>query len=157
MKSPRSLVLLFALVLVLDLSAPVSAQEPAFKRSEDVIYGRKSGVALTLDVFAPEKPKGVGVILVVSGGWFSAHEVIRPELCGEVLKRGYTVFTVVHGSQPKFTIPEILLDMHRSVRFIRHHAAEYGIDPNHLGIMGGSAGGHLSLMQGTACTEGDSK
>ena len=37
-------------------------------------------------------------------------------------KRGYTVFAVVHGSQPKFTIPEILQDMNRAVRFIRHHA-----------------------------------
>jgi acetyl esterase/lipase/lysophospholipase L1-like esterase len=157
MKFRRHVVLSIALLFASTFVAPVAAQDPSFNRTEDVIYGRKSGVALTLDVFTPEKPKGVGVILVVSGGWFSAHEVIRPELCGEVLKRGYTVFTVVHGSQPKFTIPEILLDMHRAVRFIRHHAAEYGIDPHHLGIMGGSAGGHLSLMQGMAGTEGDSK
>ena len=40
-----------------------------------------------------------------------------------LLQRGYTVFAVVHGSQPKFTIPEILGDMHRAVRFIRSHAA----------------------------------
>ena len=48
---------------------------------------------------------------------------------GELLKRGYTVFIVVHGSQPKFTIPEVLEDMHRAVRFIRFHAKEYHIDP----------------------------
>ena len=61
-----------------------------------------------------------------------------------------TVFAVVHGSQPEFTIPEILEDMHKAVRYIRSHAAEYGVDPNRLGITGMSAGGHLSLMQGTA-------
>ena len=54
------------------------------------------------------------------------------------------------GSEPKYTIPEILLDMHRAVRFIRSHAEEYDVDPERVGITGGSAGGHLSLMQATA-------
>ena len=90
------------------------------------------------------------MIWVVSGGWFSAHEAISTGFLDELLKRGYTVFAVVHGSQPKYTIPEILQDMHRAVRFIRHHAKDYHIDPDRIGITGGSAGGHLSLMQGTA-------
>lgn len=64
--------------------------------------------------------------------------------------RGYTVFAVVHGSQPRYTIPEITQDMNRAVRFIRYHAKEYQIDPDRIGVTGGSAGGHLSLMQGTA-------
>jgi acetyl esterase/lipase len=45
--------------------------------------------------------------------------------------------------------------MHRAVRYIRHHAADYGIDPQRIGISGASAGGHLSLMQGTAGAAGD--
>jgi acetyl esterase/lipase len=129
----------------------------SFKRTEDVIYGRKFGTALTMDVFTPQKPNGYGVILCVSGGWFSAHETINAGFCGEPLNRGYTVFAVVHGSQPKFTIPEVLVDMHRAVRYIRHHAADYKIHPDHIGIMGGSAGGHLSLMQGTAGTAGNAQ
>src|SRR6185312_7577782 len=64
-----------------------------------------------------------------------------------------TVFAVVHGSQPRYTIPDILTDMNRAVRFIRFHAQDYRIDPDRLGIFGGSAGGHLSMMQGTAGTE----
>jgi acetyl esterase/lipase len=128
-------------------------------RTEDVIYGRKWGMALTLDVFRPmKKPNGTGVIFAVSGGWFSAHEgAPNPVFVGELAKRGYTVFAVVHGSQPKFTIPEVLEDMNRAVRFIRYHAAEYKIDPDHIGITGGSAGGHLSLMQGTTGGPGNPK
>ena len=61
----------------------------------------------------------------------------------------------MHGSQPKFTIPEILEDMHRAVRFIRHNAKKYGVDPDKLGIAGGSAGGHLSLMQGCSPKRGN--
>jgi acetyl esterase/lipase len=133
------------------------AQEaPDYLRTRDVIYGRKAGLALTMDVFAPKKePNGNGIIFVVSGGWFSRPDRIQPLFLLEFLRRGYTVFAVVHGSQPKFTIPEILEDMHRAVRFIRYHAKDYKIDPDHVGIIGASAGGHLSLMQGTAGLPGN--
>lgn len=140
------------------LAAPAAAQE--FARTEDVIYGRKHGLALTLDVFAPKDPEkvnGRGLIFCVSGGWFSAKEAINPAFARALVDRGYTVFAVVHGSQPKFTIPEVLDDMHRAVRFVRASAKKYNVDPEKLGIYGGSAGGHLSLMQGCAPKDGNPK
>jgi acetyl esterase/lipase len=124
---------------------------------QDAIYGRKFGVALTMDVFTPEHPNGYGIIFVVSGGWFSAHEAINPKFYQSFLNRGYTVFAVVHGSQPKFTITEIIPDLQRATRFIRHNATNYGINPGHIGISGGSAGGHLSLTMGTQGGPGDPK
>jgi acetyl esterase/lipase len=146
-------------LFVLLASGTLRADEaPAFTRTQDVIYGRKAGLALTMDVFAPkEKANGLGLIFVVSGGWRSHPAAIRPEMYSEFLRHGYTVFAVVHGTQPKFTIPEILDDMHRAVRFIRYHAKDYHIDPDHLGITGASAGGHLALMVGTAGDKGDRK
>src|SRR5208337_118017 len=106
-------------------------------------------------VFTPKvNANGAAVVWVISGGWFSAHEAINPAPVEELLKRGYTVFAVVHGSQPRYTLPEIVADMNRAVRFIRYHAADYSIDPDRIGITGGSAGGHLSLMQGTAGDKG---
>jgi acetyl esterase/lipase len=153
-----------AALLLVNLAAHLAsaADEPAMHRRDDVIYGRKYGVALTMNVFSPAKDaNGAGIVWVVSGGWVSAHEIARPEFpfspANELVKRGYTVFAVVHGSQPKFAIPEILEDMHRAVRFIRFHATDYGVDPQRIGITGGSAGGHLSLMQGTAGAAGDAK
>ena len=144
--------------LILAASNVAAADEPGFTRQEDVIYGRKYGTALTMDVFTPKKDaKGIGLIFVVSGGWFSAHEAISPGFVEPFVTRGYTVFAVVHGSQPKFTIPEAVADMNRAVRFIRFHAKDYGIDPDAIGIYGASAGGHLSLMQGTAGDSGNPK
>jgi acetyl esterase/lipase len=136
--------------------APAHAEgAPEFTRQRDVIYGRKAGLALTLDVFTPTKgANGVGLVFVASGGWYSGPGFINPAFTHEFLKRGYTVFAVVHGSQPKFTVPEILDDMHRAVRFVRYHAKDYHIDPDRLGIYGGSAGGHLALMIGTAGDKG---
>ena len=144
--------LLVFLFLSPSLVVPIvkAAVAADFTRKEDVVYGRKYGTTPTMDVFTPKaNVNGAAIVWVVSGGWFSGHEAINPAPIDELLKRGYTVFAVVHGSQPRYTIPEIVSDMNRAVRFIRHHAADYHIDPDRIGITGGSAGGHLSLMQGT--------
>jgi acetyl esterase/lipase len=135
--------------LTLTFVAAKAQPKPDFTRTEDVIYGRKFGTALTLDVFQPAKPNGIGILWMVSGGFFSAHENINPGAYQPLLERGYTVFAVVHGSQPKYTITEIERDIHRAVRFVRHNAAKYGVDPNRLGITGSSAGAHLCLTIGT--------
>jgi acetyl esterase/lipase len=146
-----------AVAAAIALASPAFAQ-PNYTRTEDVIYGRKSGLAMTMDVFAPkEKANGKGIIFCVSGGWFSSKEAINPGFIKEFLDRGYVVFAVVHGSQPKFTIPEVLDDMNRSVRFIKSNAKKYNVDPDKLGITGASAGGHLSLMLGNAPRPGNPK
>jgi acetyl esterase/lipase len=146
-----------ALAAVLALAATLhGADLPGVRRSE-VIYGRKFGTALTLDILQPPNTNGFGVVAVISGGFFSSHDGINPSYMREILGRGYTVYAVVHGSQPKFTIPEITEDMHRSVRWIRTHAASHGVNPDKLGVFGGSAGGHLSLTLATQGRPGDPK
>src|SRR5512143_3873097 len=98
----RSSCLLLCLVSLSVAPPGVFAADEPYTRTEDVIYGRKFGTALTLDVIAPkENANGAAIVWAVSGGWFSAHEAINPAFVGEYLKRGYTVFAVVHGSQPK--------------------------------------------------------
>jgi acetyl esterase/lipase len=147
--------LFVALVTYVSLAGPALADDPNYTRKEDVIYGRKYGLAMTMDVFTPkETPNGRGIIWCVSGGWFSA----KPGGIGpgqEFVNRGYVVFEVVHGSQPKFTIPEVLDDMHRAVRYIKAHSQDFGVNPARLGIAGASAGGHLSMMQGCAPQQGN--
>jgi acetyl esterase/lipase len=151
----RRLCIILGLTFVALFASRGFAADETFTRAEDVIYGRKFGTALTLDVFTPkERANGAAIIWVISGGWYSNHDNINVGSIAEYLKRGYTVFAVVHGSQPKFSIPEVLEDMHRSVRFIRSNAERYKIDPDRIGITGGSAGGHLSLMQGTTGADG---
>jgi acetyl esterase/lipase len=153
--------LLFSGLLISSVAVPLGArsQGEAYTRVPDVIYHRKHGVVLTLDVFKPAKPNGIGVLWMVSGGWVSNHASINPGFARAFLDRGMTVFQVVHGSQPKYAIPEIVEDIDRATRFVRTHAREYGVDPERLGIAGGSAGGHLSLMQGARGSDGktDSK
>ncbi|HUD84421.1 MAG TPA: alpha/beta hydrolase, partial [Candidatus Saccharimonadales bacterium] len=146
-------------LLGLLLVAPLlnAAGDASFTRKEDVIYGRKFGMALTMDVFNPAQPNGLGVIFIVSAGWVSSKEAVWPQLYKPLLNHGYTVFAVMHGAQPKFQVPEIIQDLHRAVRYIRFNAAKFGIDPARLGVCGGSAGGHLSLILATQGGDGDAK
>ncbi|MBX7258549.1 MAG: alpha/beta hydrolase [Candidatus Hydrogenedentes bacterium] len=135
---------------------------------EDVVYGQKEGMGLTMDVLKPEKNgNGLGIVLISSGSWKSSKSNI-PEEVAEMradhwamglLQGGFTTFIVRHGSGPRFTVPEMIEDIRRSVRFIRMKASDYGIDPNHIGITSGSSGGHLALMVGLTGDDGkpDSK
>jgi acetyl esterase/lipase len=122
---------------------------PPYEKVADIPYGQRGDTPLLLDVFRPPRQNGAGVILLVSGGWKSSADSVRPVLFAPFLRRGYTVFAVRHVSQPKCIVGDIVEDMLRSVRFIRHYCALYGVDRNRLGVVGGSSGGHLSLMIAT--------
>lgn len=131
----------------------------------DKIYGRKAGMALTLDVIKPARgANGIGLINIVSNGWVSEYFDLdkamvdsqrSPGRLTMLINKGYTIFVVRHGSSPYFEIPDAVADMRRAVRYIRHNAEEFGVDPEKLGVYGGSAGGHLALMLGTASDAGN--
>lgn len=122
---------------------------PKVSSEAGIVYGRRNGEDLTMTVVRPKEANGLGVVLLVSGGWKSGTNSFRPWMAAPLLRRGYTIFAVTHVSQPRATVMEINEDMHRAIRFIRHHAREHEIDPNRIGVTGGSAGGHLSLMLAT--------
>jgi acetyl esterase/lipase len=136
-----------------------------YKITPDVVYGHKAGMALTFDVIQPKKPNGAGVLFMMSGGWFSVwippEGFVSPDApfgfkhFRDLVDKGYTLFIVRHGSAPQFKVPEAVDDVRRAVRYIRLHADDYGIDPDRIGVCGGSAGGHLSLMLGTASDDGN--
>jgi acetyl esterase/lipase len=136
-----------------------SAIERPYRLTSEVVYGRRTGLALTYDVYTPKaRANGAAIIFVLSGGWYSDRAVLGPfaaPFINSFVARGYTVFVVVHGSQPIFTIPDAVADVDRAVRFIRLHAKEYRIDSDRIGIAGASAGGHLSLMQAMAGDTGN--
>jgi acetyl esterase/lipase len=153
MPSPR-----IGLALLVALTTPVVAvaqQAPAIQ--PDVVYGHKDGLALTLDVYRPSgDANGAGILFMVSGGWYSKWappEQLLP-LFQPYLDAGFTLFAVRHGSSPRYGIPEAVDDVRRAVRHVRAHASQWDVDPQRLGVLGMSAGGHLALMLGTTGDDG---
>ncbi|MGE5520243.1 MAG: prolyl oligopeptidase family serine peptidase [Candidatus Dadabacteria bacterium] len=141
--------LFVTLLLVLTLisagqTTPISPSE------SEIIYGRKDGLAMTMVKHTPDVASNHrAIVWVVSGSWYSSYNQ-RPgsQKLKQLMDRGYTVFEVIHGSQPKYNIEDAIADLQRAVRYIRYNASTFGIDPAHIGVSGASAGGHLSLLVG---------
>ena len=123
---------------------------PSVDRTDGVVYGQRLEKPLALDVIRPSNANGYGVAVMVSGSWKSGSPGELPVLLvSPLLRRGYTIFAIYHISQPEASVQEIIADVNRGIRYVRHNADEYNIDPAKIGVTGASAGGHLSLMLAT--------
>jgi acetyl esterase/lipase len=148
-------VLLGVLLLVLGVGLAWWYFTPAYTDARGIVFTQRHGHDLTLSVIRPANPSGAGVLMMVSGSWKSDPHKFQPWMAASFLRQGMTVIAITHLSQPQATIMEIVEDVHRAARFVRHHAKDYGIDPKRIGVIGGSSGGHLSLMLATRGCPGD--
>ncbi len=134
------------------------------KIERDVIYGNAGGEKLLLDVFYPPVEKATpastraAVLLVHGGGWSAGDKKDSDDLGRGLARTDYVAFSanyrLLNGAKNRF--PSQLDDVQRAVRWIRSRAAIYKIDPQRLGAMGGSAGGHLVSLLGTTDTRDNS-
>jgi acetyl esterase/lipase len=148
------------LVISIAISIGASASDSLNFSKTEIIYGRKDGMALTMTMLAPKQNSNAkAIISVLSGNWISSERMREgfAERSQMYLDAGYTVFGVMVCSQPRYTIPDEIVDLKRAVRFIRYNAKEYGIDAAKIGITGSSSGGHLSLAVATADNVTDTK
>ena len=154
----RRVTLAMAVALVFSGAASSAAAAVDVEVLPDLVYGHKDGLAMTLDVLKPKtNANGAAILYMVSGGWVSRwtppqQAVDRFQF---LLEKGFTVVVVRHGSSPKYLVPDAVSDVRRAVRYVRYNARQWGVDPNRLGVHGGSAGGHLSLILATASDAGD--
>ena len=117
-----------------------------------------------MDVYYPENPNGYGIVFVSGSGWTRELSLDAAPITqtGQedvyavpLAEAGYTVFNINHRAAPRFRHPAHLEDAQRAIRFIRHHAEDFGIDPERIGAMGGSSGAHLVSMLGVMDGDGD--
>jgi hypothetical protein len=155
--SPRSLALLALLAGLASPGRAAAQPRPLIQGARvepNVIYGMYSGLALVLDVHTPPSPNGYGVIFISGSGWqapigYDATPLKQNQIPiwgPALLKAGYTVFALNQRAVPRFHYPGAVDDVQRAIRFVRHHAKDYGIDPARIGGMGGSSGGHLIAL-----------
>lgn len=133
-------------------------EDPHPALQADVVYGHKDGLAMTMDIYRPQvEANGATVLFIVSGGWYSrwappeqTKAIVQP-----YLDRGYSAIGIRHGSSPRYGIPDAVSDVRRAVRYLHQQADSLQLDPQRLGVLGMSAGGHLSLMLGTTGDNGN--
>lgn len=144
-----------------DASLPPDILPEGVTAHEDLVYATPAeGVELKLDVY---QPAGDGpfpaVIVVHGGGWESGDRTMERPLAKRLAAEGFVAVPVSYrlGSAGRF--PHALHDLKAAVRWLRAHAREHAIDPEVIGAVGGSAGGHLVALLGatnaTAAFEGD--
>ncbi len=105
--------------------------------------------AAAADAKETDKVSAQPVIVWLSGGGYRG--VDKNQMIGELehlAEAGYAVVMVYYRSSAQGHWPDQLVDVKTAIRFLRAHAAQYLLDADHIGIMGRSAGGHISAMAG---------
>ena len=106
--------------------------------------------ACKLDLYAPKGlEKNVpGLIFIHGGGWKGGKREDYHYYGVRFAEQGYVVATISYRLRNVALFPAAVEDAKCAVRWLRHHAGKYHVDPNHIAVAGGSAGGHLSMMVG---------
>ena len=112
-------------------------------------WGVRAHARNAFQVLRPPHPSGVGVIFVVSYGWNSTSKPVFPAFndaafFSPFVQDRQTVFLIHHRDPGPGAMAGIVSDVRRAVRNVREHAAEYGVNPDRIGICGMSSGGHLA-------------
>ena len=89
------------------------------------------------------------VILVHGGGWRSGDRGWWAAQGRRLAARGWVAFSVDYRLAPAHTFPAAVEDVRAAVRWVRAHADDYGVDPDRIALLGGSAGGNLALLAAT--------
>ena len=158
MKKIQLLIIAYVLIIIANAEANASSKPSnAAKQDRHVVYGNYSGLALLMDVYYPKKPNGYGIVQI-SGSGFTRPLSLDADLLSEwrhvkfhsepLLDAGYTIFALNHRMTPRFKYPAQIADVQRAVRFIRHNAKKYNINPDKIGAIGESSGGYLASMLG---------
>ena len=137
---------MIAIALLFALALPPA---PAGIRIEQDVAYLPSDRSEKLDLYIPQSgTHRPAIIIIHGGGWTGGDKAAAREFnIGTTLAAaGYVCASVNYRLDAKDRWPTNLLDCKNAVRFLRANAEKYGIDPDRIGVIGGSAGGHLALM-----------
>jgi arylsulfatase A len=161
-------VLIFVLLsalLVADLSAAAMKRPKPKQRTqlgvallagleahEGLTYATYGDRSLQLDLYRPKSAKGKlpAVVCVHGGGWANGNRASHGNLAKALAARGFVAVTISYRLSGEARFPAAIHDCKAAVRWLRAHAAAYGIDSRHIGAAGLSAGGHLVALLATS-------
>jgi alpha-L-fucosidase 2 len=139
------------LFLAACLLVALSAGARGDQTKTDLEYGRAGGQRLLLDMGIPNGPGPFPVAVIVhGGGWASGDKAsdITP-LFPALTDAGILWVSIDYRLAPQNRWPDCFDDVRTAIRWVKAHAAEYGGDPDRIGLIGYSAGAHLACLAAT--------
>lgn len=121
---------------------------------KDIVFGVGDGKELKLDLYQPKthaedpKSKLPAVLVIYGGAWRSGNKEVMRIFCEQFARADYVVAACSYRLFPKYRFPACVEDCKCAIRWLRDEASGRRIDPDRIGAMGLSAGGHLSMMLG---------
>lgn len=125
---------------------PESVQE--IKNITYVRYGKR---VLQLDLYRPKSAlpqKKPGIVFVHGGGWRAGYRTNFTPMAIGMAERGYVTATISYRLSPETQYPAAIHDVKAAIRWMRKNAKKYGINPDHIAVGGGSAGGQIANLVG---------
>ncbi|WP_443658619.1 alpha/beta hydrolase fold domain-containing protein [Dialister hominis] len=132
----------------------VNVVTPEIKQISGVVYEQVpsrgyENVAMKMDILKPQSKTPLPAIVYVTGGGFiNANKDNGIQLRMHLAEAGYVVASIEYRVAPTAVFPQPLEDVKASIRYLRANAKKFNIDPDRIGIVGGSAGGYLTAMAG---------
>jgi acetyl esterase/lipase len=122
-------------------------------RIADIRYGDAPGIDNLLDIY---QPLGIthrlpAIVWIHGGGWSAGDKYPCPIV--RFADQGYVIVSINYRFAPKNRFPAQMYDCKGAIRFLRANAGKYNIDPDHIGVWGASAGGHLVALLGTSADD----
>ncbi|SIO62867.1 Acetyl esterase/lipase [Singulisphaera sp. GP187] len=149
------LVLLGATAILVRAEAQRTTLPETVSEHADIVYRSIAGREVRLDVYLPTAPPIRGgcpaVVAIHGGGWRGGSKRDMRLMSIQLAEHGYVVVAIDYQlSRPgRPSWPSNFEDTREAVRWIRRHAADYGVDPDRIVALGVSAGGHLAALLGT--------
>ena len=145
---------LFLAVLAVSLPVSAFADETRLAETseEDILVTTIGGYPLELDLFVPVSDELVPLaIFIHGGGWLGGSR--KNVYVDWLLDHGFAVASLSYRFSSQAIFPAQLEDCQASIRWLRVHAKQRGVDPDRFAVLGTSAGGHLALMLGVTGNE----
>lgn len=137
------------LLLSLCLTGCLPRLPKSVAANKNIEYGRASGHAMLLDLYRPRQiQRKLPVIVWLYGG---AWKMGSKDFCpiAFMATQQVAIVSINYRLDEVAIFPAQIYDCKGAIRWLRANAAEYDLDPDHIGVFGVSAGGHLAALLGT--------
>jgi len=150
----KSIAIAFGLFALAGCASPALAQQPTAAKASEVameeisLVWAKPGLDLNATIYKPKSAAPLPVLVDVHGGAWSSGDRTGDKLyASELAKTGLIVVSIDFRQAPNFQHPSASADVAAAVRYVRLNAKSLNADPERIGLIGSSSGGHLALLE----------